>query len=86
MTWTLSSFGRRSRPASPRDYHEWKNLLAEAGLRDTRLHDARHTAATVLPILGVPTPTAMALMGCSSAAVAKRYQHLIDVIRRDVAK
>jgi integrase len=68
------------------DYHEWKNLLAEAGLRDTRLHDARHTAATVLLILGVPTPTAMALMGWSSAAMAKRYQHLIDVIRRDVAK
>jgi integrase len=28
----------------------------------------------------------MALMGWSSAAMAKRYQHLIDVIRRDVAK
>jgi integrase len=68
------------------DYHEWKSLLAEAGLRDTRLHDARHTAATVLLIMGVPTPTAMALMGWSSPAMAKRYQHLIDVIRRDVAK
>ena len=31
-------------------------------------------------ILGVPTPTAMALMGWSSAAMAKRYQHLIDTI------
>jgi integrase len=68
------------------DYHEWKDLIAEAGLRDTRRHDARHTAATVLLMLGVPTPTAMALMGWSSAAMAKRYQHLIDVIRRDVAK
>ena len=37
-------------------------------------------------ILGVPTPTAMALMGWSSAAMAKRYQHLIDTIRRDVAR
>jgi integrase len=68
------------------DYHEWKALLVEAGLRDSRLHDARHTAATVLLILGVPTPTAMAIMGWSSAAMAKRYQHLIDSIRRDVAK
>ncbi|MGE5287136.1 MAG: tyrosine-type recombinase/integrase [Micromonosporaceae bacterium] len=68
------------------DYHEWKSLLAEAGLRDTRLHDARHTAATVPLILGVPTPTAMALMGWSSTAMAKLYQHLIDVIRRHVAK
>jgi hypothetical protein len=28
----------------------------------------------------------MALMGWSSAAMAKRYQHLIDTIRRDVAR
>jgi integrase len=28
----------------------------------------------------------MALMGWSSAAMAKRYQHLIDAIRRDVAR
>ncbi len=28
----------------------------------------------------------MAIMGWSSAAIAKRYQHLIDSIRRDVAK
>ena len=54
------------RPLNPNtDYHEWKELLREAGLRDARLHDARHTAATVLLILGVPTPTAMAMMGTS---------------------
>lgn len=28
----------------------------------------------------------MALMGWSSASMAKRYQHIIDTIRRDVAK
>jgi integrase len=49
------------------------------------LHDARQTAAAVLLILGVPTDTAMAIMGWSSASMAKRYQHLIDSIRRDVA-
>jgi integrase len=75
------------RPLNPNtDYHEWKELLKEAGLRDARLHDARHTAATVLLILGVPTPTAMAIMGWSSAAMAKRYQHIIDSVRRDVAE
>ena len=26
----------------------WKALLAAAGVRDARLHDARHTAATLL--------------------------------------
>lgn len=29
------------------DYDEWKRLLVAAGVRDGRLHDARHTAATV---------------------------------------
>ncbi|MFC7718162.1 tyrosine-type recombinase/integrase [Nonomuraea recticatena] len=51
-------------PVSPyTDYHEWKALLKSAGLRDGRLHDARHTAATVLLILGVPERTVMAIMG-----------------------
>lgn len=75
------------RPLNPNtDYHEWKELLRQAGLRDARLHDARHAAATVLLILGVPTPTVMAIMGWSNAAMAKRYQHLIDSVRRDVAE
>ena len=26
-----------------RDQYEWKALLAEAGVREARLHDARHT-------------------------------------------
>lgn len=30
------------------DNTHWKHLLREAGVRDVRLHDARHTAATVL--------------------------------------
>jgi len=34
-----------------------------AGLRDARLHDARHTAATVLLLLDVPVRTVMSLMG-----------------------
>jgi integrase len=41
------------------DYHQWKRLMAEAGLSDRRLHDARHTAATALLILGVPQRAVM---------------------------
>ena len=54
-------------------------------MRDVRLHDARHTAATVLLLLGVPERTAMALMGWSNSAMAKRYQHVTGTIRCDVA-
>jgi len=73
-------------PLNPNtDYHEWKNLLKAAGLREARLHDARHTAATVLLILRQPGPTVMALMGWSSESMAARYQHVTDAIRAEVA-
>ena len=49
------------------------------------MHDARHTAATVLLVLGVPERTVMSVMGWSSTAMAARYQHVTDPIRRDVA-
>ena len=40
------------KPIDPRrDQYQWKALLAEAGVREARLHDARHTAATVLLLL-----------------------------------
>ena len=67
------------------DYHRWKALLKEAGVRDGRLHDARHTAATVLLVLGVPERSVMGIMGWSSTAMAARYQHVTDPIRRAVA-
>jgi integrase len=67
------------------DYHQWKDLLQQAGLRDARLHDARHTAATVLLLLGVPERTVMAIMGWSSTGMAARYQHVTDGIRETVA-
>ena len=75
------------RPLIPNsDYHQWKALLREAGVRDARLHDTRHTAATVLLVLGVPERTVMSVMGWSSTSMAARYQHVTDPIRRDVAR
>ena len=67
------------------DYREWKALLEAAKVPDGRLHDARHTAATVLRVPGVPERTVMSVMGWSSTAMAARYQHVTDPIRRDVA-
>ncbi|MFJ9093820.1 tyrosine-type recombinase/integrase [Streptomyces globisporus] len=68
------------------DYDDWKELLATAGVRDGRLHDARHTAATVLLILGVSERAVMGLMGWSTTAMAARYQHMVDTVRTDVAR
>lgn len=67
------------------DYVAWRALLKEAGVRRVRLHDARHTAATVLLVLGVPERTVMSVMGWSSTSMVARYQHVTDPIRREVA-
>ncbi|HEV7655614.1 MAG TPA: site-specific integrase [Mycobacteriales bacterium] len=55
-----------------------------ACVRNARLHDARHTAATVLLLLGVPDRAVMGLMGWSQSAMTVRYQHLTAGIRRDI--
>jgi integrase len=74
-------------PVNPRtDYDEWKRLLKGAGLRDGRLHDARHTAATVLLILGVAERAVMGIMGWSNSAMAANYQHITAKVRQDIAK
>lgn len=68
------------------DYDAWKQLLTDAKVRDGRLHDARHTAATILLILGVPERVVMQIMGWSSTAMAARYQHVTGGILADVAQ
>jgi integrase len=66
-------------------FHAWKALLRAAGVRELRLHDARHSAATMLLVLGVPERTVMGVMGWSCTSMAARYQHVTDPTRRDVA-
>ena len=74
------------RPIDPRaDYAEWKALLEAAGVREARLHDARHTAATMLLVLNVPSRMVMDLMGWSQLSMTQRYQHVPFPLRRDVA-
>lgn len=76
-------------PLNPNtDYHKWKELLIAAGVRDARLHDARHTAATVLLILGVSDAVVDAIMGWEpgkSARMRRRYQHLTSRVLKDTA-
>lgn len=57
-----------------------------AKVRDGRLHDARHTVATVLLIRGVPERVVMQVMGWSFNATVDRYQHVTTGVLADVAK
>ena len=71
-------------PIDPRrDWAEWKEVLRRAGVRDARVHDARHTAATLLLANGVDTRTLMDLMGWTEYRTAQRYAHVIDPMRRE---
>ena len=60
------------------DSAEWHRILRLAGVRQGRLHDARHTAATLLMVQGVPPGTAMRLLGHSDTRMTARYQHVIE--------
>ena len=75
------------RPMDPaRDWREWKAILGAAGVRDARLHDARHTAATLLLVQGVDLRTVMAIMGWTEMATAQRYSHAVDELRVEAAR
>jgi integrase len=74
------------RPIDPRaDRREWKEVLTEAKVPEARLHDARHTAATVLAFLEVAPRVAMELMGWSASEMMLRYQHVSIAMKQDVA-
>jgi integrase len=48
--------------------------------------ERRHTAATVLMLLGVQERAAMDIMGWATTGMAARYQHVTDRVRADIAK
>lgn len=67
------------------DYRRWKALIKAGGVRDARLHDARHTAATTLLLLGVSERAVIDIMGWSTGKMTLVYQHVTDGVRKDVA-
>jgi integrase len=62
-----------------------KRLLRAAGLRDARLYDARHTAATLLLEQGVAPRVAMQLLGHSQISMTMHYTHVVPELATDAA-
>ena len=63
-------------PVRPERYSDLFHRHAEAaGLPRIRLHDLRHTAASLLAANGVPIVTAAALLGHDPMVYAKTYAH-----------
>ena len=71
---------------SRNDARAWRALLEAAGVRQVRLHDARHTAATTLLLEGVDPRTVMDVLGWSQLEMTRRYQHVVGDLRREAAR
>lgn len=54
----------------------WQRLRAQAGLRDVRIHDLRHSYASVGAGIGLSLPMLGKLLGHTQAATTERYAHL----------
>jgi integrase len=67
------------------DWDEWKAMLKEAGIRDARVHDARHTAATLLLAQGVDQRVVMEILGHSQISMTARYAHVLPQLMTDAA-
>jgi integrase len=76
------------KPIDPRqDWGAWKRLCDDAGVRPARLHDARHTAATLLLQHGVAPRVAMQVLGHSQISLTLgTYSHVIPELATDAAE
>ncbi len=63
----------------------WHSVRAQAGLSDVRLHDLRHTYASMALAQGETVLTIGRLLGHRSPATTLKYIHLDDAIVREAA-
>jgi integrase len=57
---------------------DWAAVCKAARLKDVRIHDLRHSFASLLAGSGHSLPIIGALLGHSQAATTSRYAHLAD--------
>ncbi len=58
--------------------HFWAAVSRKADLQGVRVHDLRHTFASILASSGLSLPIIGALLGHTQAATTQRYSHLMD--------
>ena len=72
------------RPIDPSDDNSaWHAALSAAGMPQTKLHAARHTAATLLLEAGVDGRVVQQIVGHSTVAMSRRYQHVSTTLAGD---
>jgi integrase len=79
--WVFPSTTHRGIPL--RDIRKtWRRVLDRAELHGLRLHDLRHTHASVGAEAGLSLPLIGSLLGHRRAATTERYAHLVDDAQR----
>jgi integrase len=68
------------------DWSEWKNILKQAGVRDARLHDARHTCGTLLIEQGVHIRVIQEILGHARVTTTERYTHVASPQVQDASE
>lgn len=63
-------------------YYSWNTLRQTAGLPDVRLHDLRHTFASLLINGGASLFVVQKALGHSNPKITMRYAHLTDATQR----
>ncbi len=56
----------------------WASVSKSAGIEGVRVHDLRHSFASILASSGLSLPIIGALLGHTQAATTHRYAHLLD--------
>ena len=64
----------------------WRRIRKRAGLEDVRLHDLRHTFASIAASYGLSLPIIGALLGRKNTQRAARYAHLLGQLLKDAAE
>jgi integrase len=64
----------------------WEKIRQDAGLKDVRLHDLRHSYASILASSGLSLPIIGRLLGHTQPATTARYAHLFDEPLREATE
>lgn len=86
--WGLVFTTARGTPLDPTDVSKgFARLCDQAGIRRIRLHDLRHTCATILLAQGVPPRVVMEILGHSTIHVTMNiYGHVVLDSQREAAQ
>jgi integrase len=72
--------------AHTEDWRAWKAILRQAKVRDVRVHDARHTAATLLIEQGVHIRVVQEVLGHTRVTTTERYTHVATLQMKDASE